>query len=74
MKSRLLVLALVLVAGVAIYFGVAQPHVSKLPQRVREQVPDLKPVMPALPELPPLAMPAMPVLSPPVLPSIERKP
>jgi hypothetical protein len=73
MKSRLLVITLFLVAGVALFFGLTQPHVSKIPQRVRAQLPELTPAMPALPELPALAIPAMPILSPPMLPPVEKK-
>lgn len=73
MKTRLLLIALLAVAGAAIYFGVTQPHVSKIPPRVRGQLPDLKPVMPPPPELPPLIVPEIPALSPPVLPPVEKK-
>ena len=73
MKSRLLVLALLIVAGAALYFGLAQPHVSKIPQRVRAQLPDIKPPLPPPPALPPLEIPPMPTLTPPMLPPMERK-
>ncbi len=73
MKTRLLLLALLAVVGAAIYFSVTQRHVSKIPQRVRGQLPDLKPVMPPPPELPPLMVPEIPALSPPALPPVEKK-
>ena len=44
MKSRLLFVALLVLVGAALYFGLSQPHVSKIPQRVRGQLPDLKPI------------------------------
>lgn len=74
MKTRLLLLALLAVVGAAIYFGVKQPHVSKIPQRVRGQLPDLKPARPPPLELPPLVVPEIPALSPPALPPVEKKP
>ena len=73
MKSRLLWIAIIVVAGTALYFGLAQPNVSTIPQRVRAQVPELKPEMPPPPELPTLEIPPMPVLTPPMLPPLERK-
>ena len=73
MKTRLLWIAILSVGGTALYFGLAQPNVSTIPQRVRTQVPDLKPEMPPPPELPPLEIPPMPVLTPPVLPPVEKK-
>ncbi len=73
MKSRLLLVALLALVGVALYFGIAQPNVSKIPQRVRSQLPDLKPIMPPPLELPPMIVPEIPAVSPPMLPPIEKK-
>ncbi len=75
MKSRLLVVTLLVLVGAALYFGVAQPHVSKIPRRVRSQLPDLKPIIPPPPQLPLPAMdiPPMPAVTPPLLPAVEKK-
>ena len=73
MKSRLLLAALLILVSAALYFGLSQPHVSKIPQRVRSQLPDLKPVIPPPPELPPLEIQQMPVLTPPLLPPVAKK-
>ena len=73
MKSRLLLVALLVLVGAALYFGLSQPHVSKIPQRVRGQLPDLKPIIPPPPELPPMIVPEIPALTPPMLPPMEKK-
>lgn len=75
MKDRLLLIAILLIGAAAFYLGFSRPHVSTIPRRVRAQLPEIKPPMPALPDLalPPLEMPALlpptlPDLAPPMLP------
>ncbi len=73
MKDRLFLLAMLLVGGTALYFGLVQPQVTKVPQRLRESVEDLKPVIPPL-EPPALVIPQIPVIElPQVLPKAAEK-
>ncbi|MBL9200336.1 MAG: hypothetical protein JNL39_07500 [Opitutaceae bacterium] len=76
MKDRLFLVAMLLVVGAALYFGLARPNVTRVPKRVRAPVEDLKPVFPpielpaiALPEIPAIALPpakdVIPVFNPP---------
>ena len=73
LKDRIMLIVILALGGTALYFGFAQPPVSKIPKRIRSQIPDLRPVMPPPPELPALEIPALPVLTPPVLPPLEKK-
>lgn len=72
MKSRLLLIAILAVGLTALYCGLARPHVSTIPNHIREPLADLK-----LPELPPLEPPALvipplPAITPPPLRPITR--
>jgi hypothetical protein len=67
MKSRLLLLAIFAVGGMALYCGIARPTVSVIPGSVRESLDDLKPVAIPAPEPPPLVI-ATPNIVPPPLP------
>ena len=73
LKDRLILIVILAVAGAALYFALVQPPVSKIPKRIRSQIPDLRPAMPPPPELPPLEIPALPALVPPLLPPVEKK-
>jgi hypothetical protein len=68
MKSRLLLLALILVGGTALVLGIVRPHVSTLPATVVDPLADLKPPPLPPPELPALVIPPTPSLTPPELP------
>ncbi|MDP3070638.1 MAG: hypothetical protein Q8N18_10130 [Opitutaceae bacterium] len=61
MKDRLFLLAMLLVAGAALYIGLVQPNLSKVPPHIREAVDDLKPVIPPL-EPPTLVIPTIPAI------------
>ena len=68
MKTRLLWLAILAVGFTALYFGITQPHVSTIPQEVRDPLTDLRPAAPPPLELPALEIPALPTITPPPLP------
>ncbi|MBL9187645.1 MAG: hypothetical protein JNK23_09220 [Opitutaceae bacterium] len=73
MKDRLFLLAMLLVAGTALYCGLVQPRVSKIPPHIREAVDDLKPVIPPL-ALPTLVIPEIPAIElPQMLPKATDK-
>jgi hypothetical protein len=59
MKDRLFLLAILLIGGAALYFGLSQPNVSRVPKRVRDPAADLKPAIPPL-EPPAIAIPPIP--------------
>lgn len=67
MKSRLLWLVIIVVGGTAAYFGITRPHVSSIPESVRDPIADLKPAGPPAIEPPELTIPTLPVIAPPVL-------
>jgi hypothetical protein len=72
MKTRLL-WALILSVGItALYFGIARPHVSTIPQEVLDPMADLKPSAPPPIEAPALVIPEIPTVTLPVLPSRPR--
>jgi hypothetical protein len=62
MKTRLLWTLILGVGLTALYFGITQPHVSTIPDEIRDSLDDLKP-----PALPPLEMPALVMPEPPAL-------
>ena len=67
MKSRLLWLAILAVGGTAAYFGITQPHVTSIPESIRNPIADLKPAGPPPLEPPALVISSLPTLAPPVL-------
>ncbi len=72
MKTRLL-WALILSVGItALYFGIARPHVSSIPQDVLDPMADLKPSAPPPIEAPALVIPEIPTVTLPVLPARPR--
>jgi len=71
MKTRLLWTLILSVGGAALYFGIARPEVTTIPQDLRETIDDLKPPLPPL-EPPALVMPELPALTLPVLPPPKR--
>jgi hypothetical protein len=77
MKDRLFLVAMLLVVGAALYFGLARPNVSRVPKRVRDPVADLKPVIPPV-ELPPITIPEIPAIALPpprdVIPAFDLAP
>ena len=69
MKTRLL-WALILSVGItALYFGIARPHVSTIPQEVLDPMADLKPSAPPPIEPPALVIPEIPAVTLPALPT-----
>ena len=74
LKDRLMLIVILTLGGTALYFGLAQPPVSKIPKRIRSQIPDLRPAMPPPPELPALEIPPLPALVPPLLPPVKTNP
>ncbi len=75
LKDRLYLIALLLVGGAALYFGLVHPRASRVPPRILEAVADLKPAIPPLAP-PPLVVPEIPAVPlPPLLPiAAEKKP
>lgn len=72
MKTRLL-WALILSVGItALYFGIARPHVSTIPQEVLDPMADLKPSAPPPIEAPALVIPEIPTVTLPPLPARPR--
>jgi hypothetical protein len=79
MKDRLFLLAILLIGGAALYFGLSQPNVSRVPKRVRDPAADLKPAIPPL-EPPVIAIPAIPLIElpppkdviPPFAPALKK--
>jgi len=69
MKTRLLWIAMLAVGLTALYFGVTQPHVSSIPQEVRDPLAELRPVPPPPIEPPPVVIPTLPAITPPPLPA-----
>jgi hypothetical protein len=73
MKDRLFLLALLIVGGTALYFGLVPRRVSKVPPHIRAAVEDLKPVIPPL-EMPAPVMPEIPAIQlPAILPAPAEK-
>jgi hypothetical protein len=70
MKTRLLWTLIFATAAPALYFGITRPHVSSIPDNLRESIDELKPVVPPI-ELPALAIPELPVLTIPTLPPLR---
>ena len=73
MKDRLFLIAILLIGGAALYFGLARPNVTKVPRRIRTSVEDLKPVFQPI-ELPPLVIPPIPAIEPPSAKDLFRLP
>ena len=69
MKTRLLWTLILAVAAPALYFGITRPHVSSIPEILRESIDELKPVVPMI-EPPALVIPELPTLTIPALPPI----
>ena len=67
MKNRILWLLILAVGGTAAFFGITRPHVSTLPNDLRQTIDDLKPAIPPL-EPPPLVIPELP---PPTIPLLQ---
>lgn len=73
MKSRLLWLAILLVGGAALYFGIARPPVTTIPENVREPMADLKPEIAPTIALPEVKVPDLPAIAPPALPPLASR-
>ena len=69
MKTRLLWTLILAVAAPALYFGITRPHVSSIPENLRQSIDELKPVVPTI-EPPTLVIPELPALTIPALPPI----
>lgn len=74
MKSRLLLLAIVAVGAAALYFGLAQPHVSTIPKEVRDPLAELRPAPPPPIEPPAIVIPPLPTVTLPSLPVPAARP
>ena len=70
MKTRLLWTLILAVAAPALYFGITRPHVTSIPENLRESIDELKPVVPTI-EPPALVIPELPALTIPALPPIK---
>lgn len=62
MKTRLLWALILSVGLAALYCGIMRPHVSSIPQEIRDPIADLKPVAPAPLEPPALIVPEIPAI------------
>jgi hypothetical protein len=72
MKTRLLWIAILAIGITALYFGIARPQVSSIPEELRKPIADLKPVLPPPIDLPVLVIPPTPTITPPPLRPVSR--
>lgn len=72
MKTRLLWALILSVGFAALYCGIVRPHVSSIPQEIRDPMADLKPVAPPPLEPPALVVPEIPAIPLPTAASPVR--
>lgn len=72
MKTRLLWIAILAIGITALYFGIARPQVSSIPDELRKPLADLKPAPPPPIEAPALVIPPTPTITPPPLRPVSR--